>query len=66
MKGGSEISVLMIVGSIRLYKFDRYDRLLTPIRPIRPELTDKMLLEMLIREMLEMLYVIVGTISSFL
>ena len=37
---GSEISVLMIVGSIRSYKFDRSDRLLTPIGPIRPELTE--------------------------
>ena len=42
MRGGeSEIHVLMIVGLNRSYRFDRSDRLLTPIGPIWPELNIK-------------------------
>ena len=37
----SEIPVLLIVGSNRSYRFDRSDRLLIPVGPIRPELTEK-------------------------
>ena len=33
--------VLMIVGPTKSYRFNRSDRLLIPVGPIRPELTEK-------------------------